>query len=303
MPIAFGGPASASPSWCAPDEKGEYRAERMPSRFDRSECNLDGARVRLGSVTVPAPSFGTGNYAEISGPRGEELAVSLDLNGVYAIGEQGSTGTSANTSPTDCNDATKGAGTAFRVKTTLNYGIRTGTIPANVGTTNGVTALRNGLNSILTLPNDCGEGRDPNALTHNYTGATTTAGNFTSTGECASLDGSHVIEFGALPGSAIGMVCLQWDTGTGSLTRWDMRFRGSEKWDHTLTDGCYENNAWDILSVAVHEWGHIYGLSHVSEDTSANLTMSTAINGKCQVSERTLGRGDMDHMFAKYGIK
>lgn len=55
-----------------------------------------------------------------------------------------------------------------------------------------------------------------------------------------------------------------------------------------------------LISVMTHERGHTYGIAHVAESTHKNLTMSTAINGKCQVSESTLGYGDVLALRAVY---
>jgi hypothetical protein len=45
---------------------------------------------------------------------------------------------------------------------------------------------------------------------------------------------------------------------------------------------------YDVEGVMTHERGHTFGLDHVSEDEHGRLTMSTAMNGPCQDSERTL---------------
>ena len=52
------------------------------------------------------------------------------------------------------------------------------------------------------------------------------------------------------------------------------------------------SNAYILQGVATHEFGHVYGLGHVSQSGHANLTMSTAIY-TCDASDETLGLGDM----------
>jgi hypothetical protein len=59
-------------------------------------------------------------------------------------------------------------------------------------------------------------------------------------------------------------------------------------------------NRYDLEAVMTHERGHTFGLNHVSESGHGNLTMSTQINGPCQLTERTLGWGDVLGLDNKY---
>jgi hypothetical protein len=50
----------------------------------------------------------------------------------------------------------------------------------------------------------------------------------------------------------------------------------------------------ELLEATItHEFGHIFGLSHVSERTHGDLTMSPTSNGPCVADEITLGLGDV----------
>ncbi|MCA1823561.1 MAG: hypothetical protein ABR520_07010 [Mycobacteriales bacterium] len=66
-------------------------------------------------------------------------------------------------------------------------------------------------------------------------------------------------------------------------------------------DGMACNGAWYLRGAATHEAGHIHGLGHVAEVSNGYQTMSAKLNGTCQISERTLGLGDINGLVAKYG--
>jgi hypothetical protein len=55
-----------------------------------------------------------------------------------------------------------------------------------------------------------------------------------------------------------------------------------------------------VQGVTTHERGHTSGLGHLSEQSYPNQTMSERINGFCQGSERSLGRGDSVGLNRKY---
>jgi hypothetical protein len=288
---------------CTADERGRLNADRMPARFSREDCDIRGKVVfrRTAGLTV-SPEAGHAVWTEAYAGHDDttELSVTTTEYG-FEVGDS-LPGTATSSTPAPCSDYTQGAGTAYKVGGSFpGFYIRTPSIPSNIGTTNGVNAITNALTGLVTHANDCGETRDPNILDLPYNGAASNAGNFTSTGDCTTLDSVNVVDFGVISGTAIARACVHYVNGR--TTAYDVRLDSDKTWDYTLTDGCYNNSGYDITAVLTHEWGHVYGLSHVAESTSPNLTMSVQMNGPCQVSERTLGRGDMAHMFAKYGYK
>jgi hypothetical protein len=302
---AGGAVADGGPPWCQVDANGRVDVSRLPAVVLRSQCDLTGLVIGAGTLGLVPPPAGMTAVVEATGEPGfvgGQLSVTTLPSGDWTAESEPLTLLGANGSATSsaaCSDTTQGAATAYKVKSTLNYGIRTSTIPANVGSANGVSAIQSALTNMRTGANDCGLTGGPNALNMNYTGATATVSNINADGTCATLDASHVVEWGALPANDLALTCWIYD-GTGALTHYDMRFNSANTYDWTLTDGCYSATAYDIAAVATHEWGHVYGISHVTESTHGNLTMSTVINGPCQTSERTLGAGDFNHMKAKY---
>jgi predicted Zn-dependent protease len=59
------------------------------------------------------------------------------------------------------------------------------------------------------------------------------------------------------------------------------------------------SSRFSVEAVATHEFGHAFGLGHVSETYHPSLTMSSVIRA-CQGSESTLGLGDVRGLNALY---
>ena len=64
-----------------------------------------------------------------------------------------------------------------------------------------------------------------------------------------------------------------------------------------MPSGC--SNRYGVEAVATHEFGHVFGLGHVSETNHPTLTMSTAA-GACSNAPYSLGLGDVRALRSLY---
>lgn len=103
--------------------------------------------------------------------------------------------------------------------------------------------------------------------------------------------------FGPLPSGILGLTCIRY-ASNGLAVEVDVRLNSRNAWYADKPASC--SGRYSIEAVMTHEIGHAFGLGHVSETTHGNLTMSTKVNGTCQSSEATLGRGDVRALAAKY---
>jgi hypothetical protein len=217
------------PTWCQPDSRGQYDAARMPERFRASDCDIQGAVVRRGAVGVEAPPAGTGVAMEALGAGhglGEDIAVSFD--GVsYTIDPATIEATQQSNLPADCSDTTQGAGTDRKARTTLNWALRSSTVPGNVGITNTLSAVSAGRNNLVYHNNNCGENRDPNVPIHSYVGGATATGGFSSDVKtcAANTDSANVVEWASMGTSGFIAAVCSWKNSTGGITGFDMRFK------------------------------------------------------------------------------
>lgn len=113
----------------------------------------------------------------------------------------------------------------------------------------------------------------------------------------AERDGVNVVGFGDLEAGTLGLACTWYSKGDALES--DIRLnKANPAWTlHSESSGC--QGRFGVEAVATHEFGHAFGLAHVSEAGHAALTMSTAI-APCDASAATLGLGDVRGLRAKY---
>jgi len=76
-----------------------------------------------------------------------------------------------------------------------------------------------------------------------------------------------------------------------SVTEVDMAINSAIPWALSV-DACDWYS--ELLEpTATHEFGHVFGLDHVSERLHSALTMSPMSNGPCSTDETSLGLGDI----------
>jgi hypothetical protein len=260
------------------------------------------------SVVVPAP--GETVWAEALAPDGGlpvMLAVASGLDGsvtvyrgeaaedlLHARSSSVSAGSARVTAQSACSD-TAYAAYSTRWTSTYKFRIKTSSFPSEVDKDATVSAIKAGAGNITGSDNDCGMG-DQVGVAYNYEGSTDTGPNVNSSGGCSSRDSKNVAGFGSLPSTMLALTCW-WGSG-GSMIEADVRLnKASFLWVVNVGSGC--SNKFQVEAVATHEFGHAFGLGHVSEATHGALTMSPTIY-PCQRGETTLGRGDVLGLQSKY---
>lgn len=275
-----------------------------------------GDLVYLGGVQVIAPDAGSGVFAEVILETGETRTLHLrtDLDAQVfllhetletedddAPPEEGATAQAAgessagNGSTAPCSDSAK-ALQPYKWTKTYDWFFNIGTTPSDNSKTNVESAIKKGISNITTARNSCGMA-DAVSATHAYKGHTTKGVQVTATGACGTSDGQNTVAFGDLPAGVLGVTCV-WYSGSSAVEA-DIRLnKGDYKWYGVKPSNC--SNRWSVEGVVTHEAGHAFGLAHVAESPHGNLTMSPAMNGPCQSTESTLGKGDVLGLQAKY---
>lgn len=212
----------------------------------------------------------------------------------------------ASSSPAACDDGayklakwtfSDGSIRPYKWKSTYNWLFKAGSVPSGVSTSNARDAVQRAAANIGGSQNNCGLADEVSA-TQSFAGDTTTGTDINATGTiCQSYqdkDGKSVVAYGTLPAKWLAVACTwgTWDGAVAKATQGDVKMNKSTySWYGIKPSNC--STRWSTEGVMTHEFGHTFGLGHVTEADHGNLTMSKAINGACQESERSLGLGDV----------
>jgi hypothetical protein len=174
-----------------------------------------------------------------------------------------------------------------------------GSTPSANSQANVEVGLRTAANAITQQRNSCGFA-DQVSATNSYGGRTTKTPNIpnsSTTVRCGTRDGSNVVGFGTLPPGYLGLTCSWWDGNNAALEA-DVKLATRYAWfAEAVPAGC--SNKYGIEQVGTHEFGHAFGLAHVSQSAHAELTMSP-ISSACSNGKLTLGLGDVRGLRAIY---
>ena len=149
-------------------------------------------------------------------------------------------------------------------------------------------ALKKSFSNITNARNDCGL-RDKVSATHTYLGSTSVRA------RCNRRDFNNVIGFRRLEPGVLAVTCF-WISNS-RIVEADIQVNSRERWALSLS-GCADELM--LEATMTHEAGHVFGLDHVGERRHGRLTMSPYLNGPCQLSEATLGWGDVLGLEALY---
>ncbi|MQA84998.1 MAG: matrixin family metalloprotease [Streptosporangiales bacterium] len=284
------------------------RAVRLPSALE-PVCDLVGRKIMdEGGVGahVPPPGWGvavnaltlTGEQVFAIETRADRSVLLLDVGLERSDQEAATASQSAATAGAACRDGAwrnRGVSERDNHRWRFNPAHR----PSGLSVSAARRAIAAGRGYFADQHNDCGYAavEGANAPTITYRGTTSRAPGIGADGACSRHDGVNVVGFGSLRRtSAIASTCY-WYVRR-EIRESDAKLgRTNARW--TTSPGRRCTRAMDIASVMAHETGHTFGLSH-PRGSHPSLTMNGRIPA-CSKAFRTLGRGDIRGIRAKYG--
>ena len=174
------------------------------------------------------------------------------------------------------------------------------TTPSGMSKLRVLVAMGRAGGNVSRVRDSCGVADNVPAVLR-YVGTTAKSVNMGTGGVCGANDHKSVVGFGDLPDYRTGSACVwAWIVdGRDRINSSDVRLNKADyKWTARVTGSCRGRQ--DVESTMTHERGHTFGLGDVSESHHPYLTMSAGSNGPCQISERSLGRGDAIGLNRKY---
>lgn len=174
------------------------------------------------------------------------------------------------------------------------------TTPNYLNASTSWTDIADGGSNIDRGYNECGLAQNAWNISLTSPGTTSRTANITASG-CSSDDDYDVIDFGPLDAPAIARTCTWYISlpGDNPINNADIRFRSTTGlyFIGSVPSGC--SGRYSIEGVATHEFGHAFGLNHVSETSYPTETMSSAATS-CSLADASLGRSDYAGLYDHY---
>ena len=270
----------------------------VPSTVPVSHVQADArATISVDGFTfvVPPPGHGVFAAALMAEGGGRSASVTTLRDGTVVVRGEAVQATQDVGTPVDaCSDDNYALNTS-KWESTLAWSFRIRSSPKGLNRRRVTKALRRAGGNIATGRTDCAM-PDQIEAAQRYVGKTAGRPNIGTSSNCLRPDGKSVVAFGAIDPRDLALTC--WWTLNGNSIEADMKLNSAGyAWTTSPGTGC--KNRWSVEAVATHEFGHAFGLDHVSPVLDANQTMSPLIL-PCQNSQATLGRGDIMGLRAKY---
>lgn len=114
--------------------------------------------------------------------------------------------------------------------------------------------------------------------------------------DCTGRDGINTRGWGPGRDDRVAVACTWYYLVSYETSESDHLYDTRDSWSAGGSTCLF---AHDLQSVTTHEWGHTFGMGHVSEEAYPTMTLSTNLS-TCDTSARTLGRGDALGIYSIY---
>jgi hypothetical protein len=177
----------------------------------------------------------------------------------------------------------------FRWTTAVPWFYSTTVDEVGISDAAGQQVIDQAMRYVTTTYNPCGLADEVSA-TATYRGTTTARPGLDTAAHCTARDSISAMGFGDLPSGTVGATCT-WSR-SGRALESDVALNATDFAIYLSEPASCSGRRYSARAVATHEWGHVFGLGHVTESGHGSLTMSTVLTS-CSDDTISLGLGDI----------